>query len=134
MSHSLPWKIALVVPGLFAGAAFHRAALAAVQRREFALAERLFERAASRYRAELRVEPLARLRVHQEIARLRALQHPHVDTARCLEVERALTRLDLIEALESPFELVEAKSVLATWLSDGGVGQGRVVEQIARAA
>jgi hypothetical protein len=119
VSFSIVWFIGLAVPDCFSGAALHRAALAAAHRKEPSWAARLFERAALRYRAELRVEPLARLRVHQEIVRLRALGSL-ADIERCLEVERALTRLDRIETLEPPFDLVDARTLLATWHSPAG--------------
>jgi hypothetical protein len=68
------WSIAIHAHCLFGGATLHRAALFATHRGDHALAERLFERGGERYRDEIQVQPLARLRVHQEIARLCAVQ------------------------------------------------------------
>lgn len=110
------WTLATRIPQAFSGIALHRWALEAIHRGGYDAADRLFEAAASRYRVELAVEPLARLRVHQMIARVRALDNPERETELSLEVERLLTRLDRIESLEPPFELVDAGSLLATWL------------------
>lgn len=112
------WSLAThaPLPRLFRGATLHRAALVSTHRGDYSLAERLFRVAAARYRHELRVEPLARLRVHQEIARVRGLGTPERDPSRCIEVECALARLATIESLEPPFELVDADSLLASWL------------------
>lgn len=91
------------------------------------VADRLFEAAALRYRADLAVEPLARLRTHQLMARVRALPHPDREPELILEVERLLNRLQRIESLTPPFELVEARSLHATWL--GGTAAGAVLDQ-----
>lgn len=112
----LLWALAKRMPHALAGAALHRWALEAMHRGAYRAAEQLFEAAAARYRVELAVEPLARLRVHQMIGRARALENPERETELCLEVERLLTRLHRIESLEPPFELVDAGSLLATWL------------------
>jgi hypothetical protein len=107
--------LATRVPRAFRGAVLHRWGLMAAHRGAHAQADRLFERAAERYRAELAVEPLARLRVHQRIVAALALDGSERDGERCLEIERMLTRLDRIERLEPPFDLVEAHTLLATW-------------------
>lgn len=126
------WSLATHVPlpRLFGGATFHRAALVSAHHGDYALAECLFRVAAARYRHELHIEPLARLRVHQEIARVRGLGTPERDPSRCIEVERALARLTTIESLEPPFELVDADSLLASWLEhaapDPSLGDARL--------
>ncbi len=109
------WLLALRLPTLFSGRALHRAALHAVAAGVYPAAEALFERAAEHYRMDLEVEPLARLRVHQLIARVRAAGDADRDTALCLEVEQRLTRLGTIESLEAPFDLVPASRLLASW-------------------
>jgi hypothetical protein len=105
------------VPGVMPGALIHRAALRALHAGAFALADALFERAADRYRLDLEVEPLARLRVHQAIARVHATGHPARDPDACLDIEQRLARLQRIESLEPPFELVPASRLLATWIA-----------------
>jgi len=97
----------------------HRAALAAIHARNWERAEELFEAAAERYRRELEVEALARLRVHQMMARVLAGCDPGSESQRCLEVERRLCRLDRIESLQPPFALIDARSVLASWIRPG---------------
>lgn len=97
------------------GARLHQAALQAMHERRWDDAETLFEMAAARYRREIEVQALARLRVHQMMARVFAAGD-FVDTERCLEVERRLCQLERIESLSPPFELVDAHSMLARWL------------------
>jgi len=105
--------LAGLVPSAARGAWLHRAALRALVGRRYAAAEALFEGAARCYRRELKVEPLARLRVHQLIARARA--HPDQDRegALTLEIERRLCRLHRIESLEPEFPLADARALLA---------------------
>ncbi len=103
-------------PWLFAGADLHRAGLEALATAEYDWAERLFEQAASRYRDELRTEPLARVRVHQLMARACAAGGRISPLS--LEVDRALARLDAIESPSHPFALVPAHALLANWLED----------------
>jgi len=105
------------VPGVVPGALLHRAALRALHARAFALADALFERAADRYRLDLEVEPLARLRAHQAIGRALASGNPARDPAVCLDIEQRLSRLERIESLEPPFDLVPASGLLATWIA-----------------
>jgi len=102
-------------PSAFSGLALHRAALLAMSRGSLEAAERLFERAAEHYRRDVMVEALARLRVHQLIARVRAGARPAQESAMALDVERRLCRLGQIESLEFPFEPVEARSLLGRW-------------------
>lgn len=108
--------LAVRIPALFTGRALHRAALHATAAGAYAEADQLFERAAARYRIDLEVEGLARLRVHQLIARTRAAGIPIRDETASLEVEQRLTRLDVIESLTAPFDLVPARRLLATWM------------------
>ena len=63
------WILARLLPGFVPGRALHRRALAAYASGAHADAEQWFEAAVMRYRRELAVEPLARLRVHQLMAR-----------------------------------------------------------------
>lgn len=107
------------LPVLFDGAGLHRAALREMTRGQWAAADRLFESAASRYRSDVEVEPLARLRVHQLMARVRSGSLPEPESAQLvLEVDRRLCRLGRIESLEAPFTFVEARTLLASWLPD----------------
>src|SRR5439155_9859386 len=98
------------------GAELHHAALVALHAGRRRDAERDFERAAERYRGVLAVEELARLRVHQLMMRVLSGAEAGHEREECLEVERRLSQLDTIEALEPPFELVEARSLLGAWL------------------
>jgi hypothetical protein len=116
-------KAAARIPRIFPGAMLHRWGLQALHRGAFDVADYLFERAASRYRSELAVEPLARLRAHQLIARVRSIENPERESRLCLEVERVLARLNRIEALEPPFAMVDARSLLATWIRSTACGR-----------
>jgi len=109
------WQLAVRIPWAFSGRALHHAALYAATAGAYATAGVLFEHAAASYRVDLEVEPLARLRVHQLIARARAKGDPRRDEEAVLEIEQRLTRLDHIESLVAPFELVPARRLLATW-------------------
>jgi hypothetical protein len=106
-------------PGILPGSTLHRHALAVFASGHPALAEPIFEAAAAAYRRELRVEPLARLRVHQGLARARACTGQGEEAERMLEIVRALNRLDRLESLREPFALLDARAVLSEWLSDG---------------
>ncbi len=108
------WELACRSPWLFAGADLHRAGLHAYAEDRFEWAVRLFEAAALRYREELRTEPLARVRVHQLMARASAGGGRISPLS--LEVDRALTRLERIESPVFPFAMVPAHELLATWL------------------
>jgi hypothetical protein len=103
---------------MFTGSDLHLAGLHALWAGEHQTAERLFEGAARRYRRDLRVEPLARVRVHQLMARACAAGGSMSPLS--LEVDRALTRLDRIESPAPPFALVPAHALLASWLEDAG--------------
>jgi hypothetical protein len=129
------WFLATRIPGTFSGASLHRHALEAMHSGDFAIAERMFEAAARRYRVDLAVEPLARLRAHQLIARVRSRENSASVPELVIEVERLLTRLDWIESLAPPFELVEAHSLLATWLdADDDASASHRVSMAGRAA
>src|SRR5262245_34294950 len=112
------WSLLIRFPWLCPGAALHRAGLEAIAAGVFPVADALFERAAGRYRASLDVEALARLRVHQLIARARAHGERGREGSLGLEVEQRLARLERIQALEPPFDLVPASRLLATWAVD----------------
>ena len=100
------------------GAVLHRSALKAMHERRWGDAELRFEAAARRYRRDLDVEPLARLRVHQMMAQVLSGAESGRRVERCLEVERRLSQLESIESLEPPFAPVEARTMLASWLAD----------------
>jgi len=108
------WAVACRNPWLLSGEALHLAGLHAMAAGEHETACRLFEGAARRYREELRVEPLARVRVHQLMAG--ACSAGGRMSPMSLEVDRALTRLERIESPEPPFALVPAHVLLASWL------------------
>jgi hypothetical protein len=110
------WLLAIRLPSFFTGRALHRAALHATAAGAYPSAAALFERAAEHYRMELEVEALARLRVHQLIARVRATRDPQGHAAMCLEVEQRIARLARIESLVAPFELVPASRLLGDWM------------------
>ena len=99
---------------MFAGETLHLAGLHALSTREYETAIRLFEGAALRYREAVRTEALARVRVHQLMAR--ACAAGGWISPLSLEVDRALTRLEWIESPEPPFALVPAHVLLASWL------------------
>jgi hypothetical protein len=114
----LTWRLATRLPWLLPGPALHRAGLQAAAAGASRAADALFEHAAARYRLDLEVEALARLRVHQMIVRVRASADPRRDGATCLEIEQRLTRLRRIEALEPPFALVPSSRLLASWMAE----------------
>jgi hypothetical protein len=103
-------------PRLVSGARLHRRALDVSASGSPAEAERWFEAAATAYRDELAIEALARLRVHQLMVRVRARPASSAATSEMLEIVRRLNRLDHLERLEPPFELCDARSVLAEWI------------------
>jgi hypothetical protein len=108
--------------GWFAhGATLHRAALSAAHAGEHAAAALLFERAGYAYRRELDVRALARLRVHEGIARLvGAAPGEHAQAGLVAEIERRLARLDEIESLAPPFAPVPARELARVWRGHGG--------------
>lgn len=111
------WAMALGFPRLLRSGALHRAGLEAASARDYELADRLFEAAALRYREELRVPALARLRVHQLMVRAEAGSAFHHDAAleSSGEIERRLLALERIEDLSPPFEEVSAAELFLRW-------------------
>jgi hypothetical protein len=107
------WNFVARLPLPLHGAGLHRLGLWALHAECAGAADRIFERAAAGYRAELEVEALARLRVHQHIARLR--ENGSRDPDAMLDVERRLYRLATIESLHPPFACVDAGRLLASW-------------------
>ena len=107
---------ARLLPDLASGRALHRRALAAHAAGADAHAERCFEAAAVLYRHDLEVEALARLRVHQLMARARARHSVEGEGVAMIEIVRRLNRLDRLESLQAPFEQVDARTVLAQWI------------------
>jgi hypothetical protein len=101
------------------GQLLHRAGLTALHAGAPELADRWFELAAAAYRREIRTESLARLRVHQSIARYRLHRGGTVGMDPRLSIEHALCRLERIEALEPPFADIEARTLLARWPESG---------------
>ncbi len=108
-------RLARLTPVLVPGIVLHRAGLSALAAGDPGSADDLFERAALAYRRELRVERLARVRVHQAIARVRSGRVPDGDGVTTIAIERGLTALARIEALEPPFAVVDARELLASW-------------------
>jgi hypothetical protein len=106
------------LPAIASGRACHRRALAAAARGDLAAAERWFGRAITRYRRDLEVEPLARLRVHELMLGVRpGGGEPAPDPAGVMvEIVRRLNRLDRLEGLDFPHELADARGVLAGWV------------------
>jgi len=95
---------------------FHRRGLTALAKGEPREAVAWFEAAAERYRRELAVEPLARLRVHELMARARSIGDPAGESMALIEIVRRLNRLDRLDRLSAPHELADARVVLADWL------------------
>jgi len=111
------WALALLVPRWFRGADLHRAGLRAAAAGDPDLADRLFECAALRYREDVAVPALARLRVHQMMVRAEGAFARDRDAAFEFgpEIERRLKALDRIEDLAPPFAEVGAEDLLARW-------------------
>jgi len=107
-------SFAITFPGLFSGRALHHAALHAVIAGDPGAAEVLFERAAERYRLELEVEALARLRVHQLVTRARAAGEPGREAELLLESAQRLARLGQIESFDPPFAMIPASGLFET--------------------
>lgn len=111
------WAVAVVAPQWFRGADLHRAGLRAAAAGDPELADRLFECAALRYREDLSVPALARLRVHQMMVRAEGACARDKDAAFEFgpEIERRLKALDRIEDLAPPFAEVRGDELLASW-------------------
>ncbi len=107
--------LARLLPVPFGGPTLHRAGLRALADGSPAMADQLFERAALAYRSDLELERLARVRVHQRIARLQSADGLPPDADTLVEVQHMLGRVGRIESLEPPFELVDARELLARW-------------------
>jgi hypothetical protein len=112
---------------MFAGEWLHQAGLHALAAQHYEVADRLFEGAAERYREGLLMEPLARVRVHQLMAR--ACAEGGRVSPLSLEVDRALARLKHIESPAPPFAVVPAHVLLASWLE--GEGPAEMIERVA---
>ena len=106
------------LPMFGSGRACHLRALAAAARGDRTAAERWFGLAIERYRRDLEVEPLARLRVHELMVGARpGGGEPAPDAAGVMvEIVRRLNRLDRLERLDFPHELADARTVLAGWV------------------
>ncbi len=103
-------------PRVKLGRLLHRRALALLAVGGPLSAEPWFEAAAGCYRRELAIEPLARLRVHQLMAHARTGRSEASEASAMIEIVRRLSRLDQLERLEAPFELCDARVVLAGWI------------------
>jgi hypothetical protein len=114
--------VSLAAPGLVPDRALHHAALRAAAAGRLAAAERLFETAAGAYRVSLNVEGLARLRVHQRMARARAAGDTVREAEMMLEIVRGVNRLERLESFRPPHEMTDARTVLSEWLSESGAG------------
>ncbi len=112
------------------GAVLHRWGLEALHEGRFETAAVMFEAAARRYRRELAVEPIARVRVHQLMAQVLSGAEPALAAERSIEVERRLCQLDRIESLAAPHELVDAQSLLGNWLDAGTELEGNQAENM----
>ncbi len=108
--------------GLVPGQLLHHGALTAAASGRYAAAERGFEAAVRAYRRSLDVEALARLRVHQRMARARAAHDPVREAEMMLEIVRGVNRLDRLESFRAPHEKKNARTVLSEWLSESGSG------------
>jgi hypothetical protein len=108
-------RLALAFPVL-PGERLHRLGLEALAAGEAGLAEQLLECAARVYRRDLAVEPLARARVHQRVARARATRDADAERDLVLAIERGMSQLERIEELAPPFRLVSAHTLLARWI------------------
>lgn len=102
---------------LVRGQALHRRALAAMAAGRDVDAVWLCEAAALRYRRELNVEALARVRVHQGMAAARARGDAAGEADALLDIVRAVGRLDQLESLSAPHALADARIVLSEWLA-----------------
>ena len=104
-----------------AGACAHRRALecAAAGRPDLGLA--WAQHALAAYRREMAIEPIARLRVHELMMRVRQDGTESGESSELLEIVQRLNRLDRLESLAAPHELRDAREVLAQWIEYGVV-------------
>lgn len=107
-------SVAITFPGLFPAPALHHAALHAAYVGDSGAAEALYERAAARYRLELEVEALARLRVHQLVTRARSAGEPGREAELLLDSAQRLARLGHIESFDPPFAMIPASGLFDT--------------------
>lgn len=107
-----------LAPRWIPGASLHHHALSLAAAGDLVRADALLESAARAYREELAVEPLARLRVHQAMIRVRAEGGDPGDSPLLFDVVQGVQRLERLERLESPHALDDARTVLADWLGD----------------
>lgn len=114
--------VSRTAPVLLPARVLHRGALSAAAAGRHAEAERLFEAAVGRFRRGLDVEGLARLRVHQRMARARAANDPVREAEMMLEIVRGVNRLDRLESFHAPHEMKNARTVLSEWLAASGSG------------
>ena len=110
---TLLWKLVALPCLPLEGKLLHRLGLAALHSGCPGEADRLFDRAALRYRDDLAVESLARVRAHQAIARWR--RRGGRDPDALLAIECQLSRLRTIESLEPPFALTDSGRLMASW-------------------
>jgi hypothetical protein len=107
-------SLAITFPGFFTARTLHHAALQAAFVGDGGTAEALYERAAARYRLDLEVEALARLRVHQLVTRARTAGEPGREAELLLESAQRLSRLDHIESFDPPFAMIPASGLFET--------------------
>jgi hypothetical protein len=128
----------LVLSAFSEGHALHLAALDAASHGRWERADLLFEAALHRYRRDIAVEGIARLRVHQLMAQVWSGREPGFEGQRCLEIERRLCTLDRIESPEPPFETVDAHALIGSWhegrVGHAATGAGEAEPEFARAA
>jgi len=119
------------------GPTLHRWGLEALAENRCAAAHLLLEAAGFRYRRDLAVEAIARVRIQQLMARVRAGRERGNDSGLRLEVERRLCQLERIESLAPPFELVETRTMLGGWQAAAGASRAVAdakAPELARAA
>jgi hypothetical protein len=98
--------------------AVHLKALKCAHSGEYRKAVALFEDAAGRLREEESVERLARLRAHQLMVKYKNEESPTEKARIVEEVVLRLSKLREIESLEPPFELLDARAVLRSWMEE----------------
>jgi len=108
------WFLAVRVPALFPGPTLHRAGLHAALAGASRTADTLLEKAAERYRLELEVEALARLRIHQLVIRARATTDPGREAELLLEAAQRLARVERIESFDPPFPMIPGNALFET--------------------
>lgn len=118
----LVWSLAVHVPALFPGRTLHHAGLHASNAGAWTTAERLYERAAARYRMNLEVEALARLRIHQLVTRAHAAGNAAKEAELLLEAAQRLARLEWIESYDPPFEMIPARDLFESGPSRQATG------------